>query len=216
MNAIVNSTNPVESQEIELIHMFELSAHYWNALTLFVNPKDIRYQLCGVNISKRHLTATNGHVLLSIEHGHDFGDFLPEHGITVEPFKAGTKRVNGADPIVTFTISEPGGEHYGKVSATCTATPGVTQSLEVKMQNFPDWQRVIPQYSENDNFAHTNHIDAKYMELIGKTGALLQKAEGRKNLGVNIRGKENSAMLATFDGLPGVRAVVMPVRSSAK
>ena len=193
-------------------HTLTISAFHWQALALFVDPKDVRYHINGVNISARHLTATNGHVLLCIEHGHDFGDFLPEHGVTVEAFKAGTKRVNGNDPMVSLTVSETGGTHYGEVQATCTAAPGVVQNLEVRMMDYPDYERVIPKHNDNDEFSHANHIDAKYLELLGKTGVLLAKGKGRKSMPMNIRGTENNAMLVTFSGLPQARAVVMPMR----
>lgn len=196
-------------------HTLTISAYHWQALALFVDPKDVRYHINGVNISAHHLTATNGHVLLCIEHGHDFGDFLPEYGVTVEAFKAGTKRVNGNDPMVSLTVSETGGTHYGVVQATCTASPNVSQNLEVRMMDYPDYERVIPKHSDNDAFSHANHIDAKYLELLGKAGVLLAKGEGRKSMPMNIRGTENNAMLVTFSGLPQARAVVMPMRGGA-
>ena len=196
-------------------HTLTISAYHWQALTLFVDPKEVRYHITGINISAHHLTATNGHVLLCIEHGQDFGDFLPEHGVTVEAFKPGTKRVGGQDPMVSLTVSEPGGTHYGGVQATCTASPGVVQNLEVRMQPFPDYERVIPKHSDNDTFSHANHIDGKYLELLGKTGVLLAKGEGRKSMPMNIRGIENNAMLVTFSGLPQARAVVMPIRGDS-
>lgn len=196
-------------------HTLTISAYHWQALALFVNPKDVRHHITGVNISAHHLTATNGHVLLCIEHGHDFGDFLPEHGVTVEAFKAGTKRVGGLDPMVSLTVSEPGGTHYGVVQATCTASPGVVQNLEVRMQNYVDYERVIPKQSDSDTLSHANHIDAKYFELLGKAGVLLAKGEGRKSMPMNIRGIENSAMLVTFYGLQQARAVVMPIRGNS-
>jgi len=194
-------------------HTLTISAYHWQALALFVDPKDIRYMINGVNISTHHLTATNGHVLMCIEHGHYFGDFLPEHGVTVEAFKAGTKRVDGNDPMVSLTVSETGGTHYGVVQATCTASPGISQTLDVRMQDFVDYERVIPKPGNNDDFSHENHIDAKYLQLLGKAGVLLAKGEGRKFMPMNIRGTENNAMLVTFGGSPQARAVVMPMRS---
>ena len=194
-------------------HTLTISAYHWQALALFVDPKDIRYMINGVNISTHHLTATNGHVLMCIEHGHDFGDFLPEHGVTVEAFKAGTKRVDGNDPMVSLTVSETGGTHYGVVQATCTASPGISQTLDVRMQDFVDYERVIPKHGNNEEFSHENHIDAKYLQLLGKAGVLLAKGEGRKFMSMNIRGTENNAMLVTFGGFPQARAFVMPMRS---
>jgi hypothetical protein len=189
----MNMTVPAQTET----HTLTINAFHWQALALFVNPKDVRYHINGVNISAHHLTATNGHVLLCVEHGHDFGDFLPKHGITVELFKAGTKRVDGKDPTVSLTISEPGGTNYGVVQATCTASPGAVQNLEVRMQDFPDYERVIPKHSDNDTFSHANHIDAKYLELLGKTGVLLAKGASRTTMPMNICGPENSAMLVT-------------------
>tara|TARA_Y100000114_G_scaffold42863_1_gene38171 strand:+ start:51 stop:677 length:627 start_codon:yes stop_codon:yes gene_type:complete len=208
----MNMTAPTQTET----HTLTISAFHWQALALFVDPKDVRYHINGINISAHHLTATNGHVLLCLEHGHDFGDFLPKHGITVELFKAGTKRVDGKDPTVSVTISEPGGTNYGVVQATCTASPGAVQNLEVRMQDFPDFERVIPKHSDNDTFSHANHIDGKYLELLGKTGVLLAKGAGRTTMPMNICGPENSAMLVTFRDLPQARAVVMPLQLNAR
>ena len=204
MNMVVTPTTQT--------HTITLSAFHWQALALFTDPKDVRYMINGINISAKHLTATDGKVLMCLEHGHDFGDFLPEHGVTVEAFKASTKRVGGNDPTVTLTISETGGTHYGVVTATCSATPGTSQNLKVRMQNFVDYERVIPKHSESDEFSHKSFCDAKYLELIGKAGVLLAKGEGRKEMPTNIRGTENNAMFVTFSGLPRARAVVMPMR----
>jgi hypothetical protein len=208
----MNMTVPTQTET----HTLTISAFHWQALALFVDAKDVRYMITGVNISAHHLTATNGHVLLCLEHGHDFGDFLPKHGITVELFKAGTKRVDGKDPTVSLTISEPGGTNYGKVQATCTASPGVVQNLEVRMQDYPDYERVIPTHDDNDTLSHANYVDARYLELLGKAGVLLSKGAGRTTMPMNICGPENSAMLVTFRDLPQARAVVMPLQLNAR
>ena len=83
------------------------------------------------------------------------------------------------------------------------------------MQDYADYERAIPKHSDNDAFSHASHIDAKYLELLGKTGVLLAKGEGRKSMPMNIRGIENKAMLVTFSGLPQARAVVMPTRGDS-
>ena len=130
----------------------------------------------------------------------------------MELFKAGTKRVDGKDPTVSLTISEPSGTNFGVVQATCTASPSVVQNLEVRMQDYPDYERVIPYHDGNDNLSHANYIDGKYLELLGKTGVLLAKGAGRTTMPMNICGPENSAMLVTFRDLPQARAVVMPLK----
>jgi hypothetical protein len=84
------------------------------------------------------------------------------------------------------------------------------------MQDFPDYERVIPKHSDNDTFSHANHIDAKYLELLGKTGVLLAKGASRTTMPMNICGPENSAMLVTFRDLPQARAVVMPLQLNAR
>ena len=208
--------NTVVKQNVQT-HKLCFNALHWQALALFINRKDARPHISGINISAKHLTATNGHVLLSIEHGHNFDDFMPEDGITVEACKVGVKKVEGNQPTITLTLTKSGFEHYS-VEATTNNAKGVTQSLEICQGNFPDYERIFPSFAENEAFrneafSYTNCLDAKYLELIGKAGVLLQKGEGANSWPMNIKGLDDQAMLVSFSFLPIAKALIMPLRS---
>ena len=193
----------------------KISAFDWAALQLFAAKSDVRHYLEGIHIGEKYLSATNGHVLMRIEHGQDVADSVPSTGLIVEPVKVATKRApTGDNAEITLAFEEyiPTGCTAPSYSVSLSANnaPGLEQKLSIVNATYPDCERVIP--ARCSRYTTNNYYDANYLELISKAAKLLGKAIDIKAPMTQILGKENSASLVEVYRREDVTMVVMPMR----
>lgn len=193
----------------------KISAFDWAALQLFTAKNDVRNYLQGIHIGEKYLSATNGHVLMRIEHGQDLAGLIPSVGLIVEPVKVATKRAptgDNAEIILIFEQYVPTGCTAPSYSVSLSANnaPGLEQKLSIVNATYPDCERVIP--ARCSRYTTNNYYDANYVELIGKAAKLLGKAIDIKAPMTQILGKENSASLVEVYHRADVTMVIMPMR----
>ena len=193
----------------------KISAFDWAALQLFTSKNDVRNYLEGIHIGEKYLSATNGHILMRIEHGQDIAGLIPSVGFIVEPVKVATKRAptgDNAEIMLTFEEYIPTGcaaPSYNVILSANNA-PGLEQKLSIVEATYPDCERVIP--ARCSRYTTNNYYDANYLELIGKAAKLLGKAIDIKEPMTQILGKENSASLVEVYHRADVTIVIMPMR----
>ena len=193
----------------------KISAFDWAALQLFAAKNDPRYYLVGIHIGEKYLSATNGHILMRIEHGQDIAGLIPSAGFIVEPVKVATKRApNGDNAEIMLTFEEyiPTGctaPSYNVILSANNA-PGLEQKLSIVEAQYPACERVIP--ARCSRYSTNNYYDANYLELIGKAAKLLGKAIDIVAPMTQILGEENSASLVEVYHRADVTIVIMPMR----
>ena len=200
------------------MHVFNVNAFDFQAVQLFTAKKDVRQYLNGWHISRTHLSATNGHVLIRLAHQNELGDDFPSDGYTFHNVKVPTKRAeNGDDGLVMITVGEEEAtmEHGAKFvnyrfelrSNNSPAMIGLSR-IEGK---YPDIDRVIP----NPSNPSPNHFNPEYIELIGKASRLLCKGAGISHGMLVGRGDENQATLFSIAQRDDVDMVLMPMNPKA-
>lgn len=169
-----------------------------------VAKNDVRFYLCGINITKKHIEATNGHTAIQMTHG-------------VKRVKSGVYKIKGRIPakclIVQFVLRKD--IKIVNFLGLCDEVLGVA-AVEIVDGKFPNiTEKVLkPLLEKPINNDVLPLLNADYLAIPSKafTG-------GRWPPGINIecRGEEEAALLKMEKGFPNEEygnpvIIIMPVR----
>lgn len=185
------------------MHTYQIPANMLKAVALASSNEETRYYLKGVYLEPRdahiHLTATNGHVLISLRlptpddtpaTGEAF--IIPAHLI------AQLKIPKRGEAVSTVTINDE--------KLVTIALEGASFAAPAVDGSFPDYARVIPESVDGE----TAYFNPDLLLKFKKAAELLGEKIVAPSIGYNGLGPAFVTISTTLDAI----GVAMPVRSS--
>lgn len=174
------------------------------AALVCVAKNDVRFYLCGINITKKHIESTNGHTAIQMTHG-------------VKRIKEGVYKIKGRIPakclVVQFVIRKD--LQIVKFLGFCDELLGVSV-VEVVDGRFPNiTEKILKPLLEkpisNDVLPLLN---ADYLAIPSKAFTGYKWAPG---INIECRGESEAALLKMEGGFPNEEygspvIIIMPVR----